>query len=175
MGGPASSAETIGRREVAVRVNAAGTAWHGDDLAAACVAGPDAILVPKVASAEQVPSRHTLLAALGTCLLAARARGKAILGSTTTSLTRPVSRPSASRGGGSASTARRSPPRQVDVCNRVLAPTAGQVADARAVIAAWEEAVARGRGVVTVDGRMVENLHVDAAHDAVQEFTRLGT
>ncbi len=72
-------------------------------------------------------------------------------------------------------------PRQVDVCKRVFAPTAGQVADARAVIAAWEEAVAHGRGVVTVDGRMVENLHVDAAHrliaahDAVQEFTRLGT
>lgn len=72
-------------------------------------------------------------------------------------------------------------PRQVDVCNRVFAATAGQVADARAVIAAWEEAVAHGRGVVTVDGRMVANLHVDAArrliaaHDAVQEFARLGT
>ena len=65
--------------------------------------------------------------------------------------------------------------------NRVFPPTAGQVADARAVIAAWEEAVAHGRGVVTVDGRMVANLHVDAArrliaaHDAVQEFARLGT
>ena len=31
------------------------------------------------------------------------------------------------------------------------------------VIAAFEEAETEGRGVVTVDGRMVENLHVDQA------------
>jgi citrate lyase subunit beta/citryl-CoA lyase len=31
------------------------------------------------------------------------------------------------------------------------------------VIAAFDEAVADGRGVVTVDGRMIENLHVDNA------------
>ena len=28
------------------------------------------------------------------------------------------------------------------------------------IIAAFDEAVADGRGVVTVDGRMIENLHV---------------
>jgi citrate lyase subunit beta/citryl-CoA lyase len=31
------------------------------------------------------------------------------------------------------------------------------------VIAAFEEAQAQGKGVVTVDGRMIENLHVDNA------------
>jgi citrate lyase subunit beta/citryl-CoA lyase len=31
------------------------------------------------------------------------------------------------------------------------------------VIAAFEEATAEGRGVITVDGRMIENLHVDNA------------
>ena len=31
------------------------------------------------------------------------------------------------------------------------------------IIAAFEEAEADGRGVVTVDGRMIENLHVDEA------------
>ncbi len=34
---------------------------------------------------------------------------------------------------------------------------------ARRVIAAFEEAEAEGRGVITVDGRMIENLHVDNA------------
>jgi len=64
-------------------------------------------------------------------------------------------------------------PRQVDVCNRVFTPTPEQVDDARAVLAAWEEALAQGRAVATVGGRMVESLHVDAArsliarHDAV--------
>jgi len=50
-----------GGRELAVRVNGAGTVWHDDDLAAVCAAGPDAIVVPKVDSAEAV---RTLVATL---------------------------------------------------------------------------------------------------------------
>ncbi len=34
---------------------------------------------------------------------------------------------------------------------------------ARAVIAAFEAARAQGRGVATLDGRLIENLHVDTA------------
>ena len=30
-------------------------------------------------------------------------------------------------------------------------------------LTAFDEAVAEGKGVVTVDGRMIENLHVDSA------------
>jgi citrate lyase subunit beta/citryl-CoA lyase len=44
----------FGRREVVVRVNAIATPWGQDDLAAACRAGPDAILAPKVSSARDV-------------------------------------------------------------------------------------------------------------------------
>ncbi|MBI4899480.1 MAG: CoA ester lyase [Actinobacteria bacterium] len=44
----------FGRRELAVRVNAVGTEWHEADLAAVCPAGPDAVVVPKVDSAETV-------------------------------------------------------------------------------------------------------------------------
>jgi citrate lyase subunit beta / citryl-CoA lyase len=43
-----------GAREVTIRVNGADTAWHADDLAAASAAGPDAIVVPKVDSADAV-------------------------------------------------------------------------------------------------------------------------
>ncbi len=50
-----------GRRELAIRVNGMDTEWHADDLAAACAAGPDAIVVPKVGSAEEV---RTLVAAM---------------------------------------------------------------------------------------------------------------
>ena len=39
-----------------IRVNGSGTAWHDDDLAAACAAGPDGIVVPKVDSADEVRS-----------------------------------------------------------------------------------------------------------------------
>ncbi len=43
-----------GGREVTIRVNGADTEWHRDDLAAACAVGPDAVVVPKVSSADAV-------------------------------------------------------------------------------------------------------------------------
>jgi citrate lyase subunit beta / citryl-CoA lyase len=46
--------DRYGRREVAVRVNGLDTDWFADDLAAVAAAGPDAVLVPKVSSAEDV-------------------------------------------------------------------------------------------------------------------------
>jgi len=45
-----------GRRELTIRINGMDTEWHADDLAAACAAGPDAIVVPKVGSADEVRS-----------------------------------------------------------------------------------------------------------------------
>jgi citrate lyase subunit beta/citryl-CoA lyase len=50
----AAASGEYGAREVAIRVNGADTEWHRDDLAAACAAGPDAIVVPKVSSADAV-------------------------------------------------------------------------------------------------------------------------
>ncbi|MDT7549626.1 MAG: citrate lyase subunit beta / citryl-CoA lyase [Actinomycetota bacterium] len=54
-------------------------------------------------------------------------------------------------------------PTQVEVANRVWAPSDAEVSHAQRVIEAFEEAERDGRGVVTVDGRMIENLHVDNA------------
>jgi citrate lyase subunit beta/citryl-CoA lyase len=54
-------------------------------------------------------------------------------------------------------------PSQVEPANDTWAPSAADVEYAERVIAAFDEAVADGRGVVTVDGRMIENLHVDNA------------
>ena len=50
-----------GRRELTIRVNGLGTPWHEGDLAAAAQAGPDAVVVPKVNSAQEV---RDLVAAL---------------------------------------------------------------------------------------------------------------
>jgi citrate lyase subunit beta/citryl-CoA lyase len=50
----AAASGGYGAREVTIRVNGRGTAWHDDDLAAACAAGPDGIVVPKVDSADEV-------------------------------------------------------------------------------------------------------------------------
>jgi citrate lyase subunit beta / citryl-CoA lyase len=43
-----------GGRELTIRINGADTEWHEDDLAAVCAAGPDAVVVPKVNSAQAV-------------------------------------------------------------------------------------------------------------------------
>jgi citrate lyase subunit beta/citryl-CoA lyase len=67
-------------------------------------------------------------------------------------------------------------PGQVDIANDVWAPTEAEVEHARKVIAAFDEGVAQGKGVVTVDGRMIENLHVANAQrtlavaDAIAAF-----
>jgi citrate lyase subunit beta/citryl-CoA lyase len=44
----------FGSREVFIRVNGFDTPWHSDDVTAAALAAPDAILVPKVNSSEQL-------------------------------------------------------------------------------------------------------------------------
>jgi citrate lyase subunit beta/citryl-CoA lyase len=51
-------------------------------------------------------------------------------------------------------------PGQVDICNEVWTPTSDEVAYAQTVVAAFKAALAEGRGVATVNGRMIENLHV---------------
>lgn len=52
-------------------------------------------------------------------------------------------------------------PGQVEPCNAIFAPSEEAVADARGILEAWEAGA--GSGVVTHNGRMVENLHVDIA------------
>jgi citrate lyase subunit beta/citryl-CoA lyase len=61
----AASSGSYGAREVTIRVNGADTEWHHDDLAAACAAGPDAIVVPKVSSADAVLQLVDAMAGLG--------------------------------------------------------------------------------------------------------------
>jgi citrate lyase subunit beta / citryl-CoA lyase len=50
-----------GGREIVIRVNALETPWGTDDLIAACAAGPDAILVPKVVHAGDIISAAKIL------------------------------------------------------------------------------------------------------------------
>jgi citrate lyase subunit beta/citryl-CoA lyase len=51
-------------------------------------------------------------------------------------------------------------PGQVEIANDVWAPSEAEIEHARRVIDAFEEGLREGKGVVTVDGRMIENLHV---------------
>ncbi len=58
-------------------------------------------------------------------------------------------------------------PSQLDACNRIFAPSPEDVAQARDVIAAFADPVNAGRGVLKVNGRMTELLHLDEARRTV--------
>ena len=54
-----------GRREIIVRTNGLDTDWGAEDIAAIAAAGPDAILLPKVESAAMVQDAAERMAAAG--------------------------------------------------------------------------------------------------------------
>ncbi|MCM3882726.1 CoA ester lyase [Frankia sp. R82] len=214
-----------GRRELIIRVNGRDTDWHADDLRAAAKAGPDAILVPKVGSAdevhaierdlvaagapehtkiwamietpiamlhalaiagasprlavlimgtndlakelraEHVPGRAPLLTGLGLALLAARAAGKVIIDGVYNNVKDAEGFAAECQQGRELGFDGKTliHPGQVEPCNTAFSPTEAQLAESAEIVKAWAEAEAEGRGVVTVNGRMIENLHVDNA------------
>jgi citrate lyase subunit beta/citryl-CoA lyase len=58
-------------------------------------------------------------------------------------------------------------PSQIEPCNKVFSPSAGDIAQARKVIAAFDLPENKSKGVVSIDGRMVERLHADMARRTV--------
>jgi citrate lyase subunit beta/citryl-CoA lyase len=49
---------------------------------------------------------------------------------------------------------------QIAAANAAFGPSPQELAAAREIVAAWRDAQAAGRGVVVVNGRLVEQLHV---------------
>ncbi len=221
----AVAAGDYGAREVGVRVNTRGTEWHEEDLRATVRANPDAVVVPKVNSADDVrevdralelggaddgtaiwamietptgvlrageiataaerltalvlgtndlvkelgaasvPDRAPLLGALSSCVLAARAAGRTVLDGVYNDVRDAEGFEAecvqARQFGFDGKTLIH--PGQIEICNRVFAPSDEEIVHARAVIEAFERAAAEGRGVATVNGSMIENLHVEQA------------
>lgn len=58
-------------------------------------------------------------------------------------------------------------PSQVEACNRIFAPSEADVEQARAVIAAFADPANAGKGVLKVNGKMTELLHLDEAKRTV--------
>ena len=61
----------------------------------------------------------------------------------------------------------------IDAANAAYAPTEAEIAQARKFIAGFEAAEAEGKGVVLVDGKLVENLHVANAKRLVALADRI--
>jgi citrate lyase subunit beta/citryl-CoA lyase len=232
----AAASGSYGQREVAIRVNGIGTPWHNDDLRAAAAAGPAAVVVPKINSAddvhaieralqaggapehttiwamletpvailhaeeittssarlsvlvmgtndlakelraEHVPGRAPLLAGLSLAVLATRLAGKEILDGVYNTV-------ADLEGFGAECRQAREfgfdgktliHPTQVAPCNTAFAPTQDEIALSREIIDAFEAAQNDGRGVVTVRGRMIENLHVEQARRVLAVAAAIG-
>jgi citrate lyase subunit beta / citryl-CoA lyase len=115
--------------------------------------------------AALVPGRAPLLHGLSVFLNAARAADKVILDGVFNAIDDPAGFAAECRQGAEMGFDGKTliHPTQVEPCNTAYSPTEEEISHARKVIAAFDEAAAAGKGVVTVDGRMVENLHVDNA------------
>ncbi|MET0968306.1 MAG: CoA ester lyase [Tardiphaga sp.] len=54
-------------------------------------------------------------------------------------------------------------PKQIEACNTIFTPPDAEVAQARRIIAAFEQPENASRGAIQLDGKMVERLHADMA------------
>jgi citrate lyase subunit beta / citryl-CoA lyase len=219
----------FGARQVAIRINSPQSPWGEDDLIAAIVARPDAILLPKVDSggaimhaaralreadapesvrlwammetpqailhaepiaattadpasrldvlvmglndlaketrARFTPGRPSMLAWMALCLAAARAHGCDIIDGVYNDLNDPEGfRKECEQGrdmGFDGKTLIH--PGQIDVCNAIFSPEQAEIDRAKAIVAAFDAPENHGKGVVQLNGRMVERLHAEMA------------
>jgi len=112
--------------------------------------------------AHHTSTRLPMLASLEICLLAARAARISILDGVHLDLADEAGFVDSCRQGRELGFDGRTliHPKQIEAANTAFGPTPTEVAWARRIIAAYEAARAAGKGVVVVDGRLVENLHV---------------
>jgi len=119
--------------------------------------------------ARHTPLRLPMVTALGLGMLAARAHGLTILDGVYNDIQdtegfRAVCQQGLEMGFDGKTLIH---PTQVEPCNEIFAPSAAELAQAEKIVAAFKAAQAAGKGVVTVDGRMIENLHVEQAERAL--------
>lgn len=223
----------FGAREVIIRTNAVDTPWHAEDLAAAAQAGPDAILIPKVQSAETlemigrrlldmhtpvktrvwamietplaifnilsiaaeardsearlscfvlgtndlakdtrarlVPGRAPMLPWLTTVIAAARIHGVEVLDGVYNDLGNAEGFAVECQQGVELGMDGKTliHPNQIEPCNKAFSPTEVEVEWARKMIAAFDLPENKSKGVVSIDGRMVERLHAEMARRTV--------
>jgi citrate lyase subunit beta/citryl-CoA lyase len=123
--------------------------------------------------AEHVPGRAPILPSLHHVLLAGRAAGVAVLDGVYNDVKDTDGFLDECRQGREMGFDGKTlvHPGQVDGANEVFSPSERAVEEARGILEAW--AAGAGTGVVTYNGRMVENLHVESArrtlsiHDAI--------
>jgi len=112
--------------------------------------------------ARHTPGREPLLAALGHCVLAARAHQLTILDGVHLDLDDMAGFEAACRQGRDLGFDGKTliHPKTIEAANSCFAPTGTEIEDAHRLVQAFEDAMAEGRGVTVLDGRLIEAMHV---------------
>jgi citrate lyase subunit beta/citryl-CoA lyase len=115
--------------------------------------------------AAHTATRLPLLTSLGLALLAARAYGLAVLDGVHLDLADDAGFAASCRQGKELGFDGKTliHPKTIAAANEIFAPSPADVAWSRRIITAHGEAAAAGKGVVLVDGKLIENLHVEEA------------
>ncbi|MGK9231525.1 CoA ester lyase [Inquilinus limosus] len=147
-------------------LNAASIAGSSPRLAGLILGTSD---LAKDLRAAREPGRQPLLTALGLCLLAGRAHGLAVIDGVHLDLEDEAGFAESCRQGAALGFDGKSliHPKTIAAANAAFAPSPETVETALRVIAAHAAAMAAGRGVTVVDGRLVEALHVSEAERVV--------
>ena len=132
-------------------------------------------------NALHTPHREPFTASLSLCLLAARAFGLMALDGVFLDLNYGPGFETACAQGRQLGFDGKTliHPNQLSEANKAFAPSKGEISEAKIIISAFEQAKSEGKGIVVINGRLVENLHVAAARrllsisDAIEahEFT----
>ena len=114
---------------------------------------------------RHTPDRIGFIAALSLCVMAARAHGLDIVDGVYLDLNDDAGFRAACEQGRDIGFDGKTliHPKQVGAANEVFAPAEKDVENARMIIEAWEQARREGKGVAVVNGKLVENLHVEEA------------
>jgi citrate lyase subunit beta/citryl-CoA lyase len=120
--------------------------------------------------AAHTRDRLPLITSLGLCMLAARAYGLAILDGVHLDLDDDAGFEIACHQGAEMGFDGKTliHPKTIAAANKAFAPAASDVDWSRRVIAAHADATANGRGIVVLDGKLIENLHVLNARRIVE-------
>jgi len=125
--------------------------------------------VAKETRARQVPGRAPMLPWIATCVLAAREYGIDILDGVYNDIGDAegfaAECDQARDMGFDGKTLIH--PNQIEACNAAFSPTPDEVTQARRMIAAFDRPENKDKGVVQIDGRMVERMHAEMARRTV--------
>lgn len=122
-------------------------------------------------NAAHTPERLPVLTSLSLCVLAARAHGLAIVDGVHLDLNDDEGFAGHCRQGRQLGFDGKTliHPKTIAMANEIFGPSAEEVEQARRIIEAHGEATRAGKGVVVLDGKLVENLHVEAAERTVAQ------